>query len=248
MKLHRVVMATDANPEYYQFWPTVAKRWASWGITPTLVVVSEAKLDIDESLGEVIYHTPTDDIPTAQQAQVIRLFAAASHTGVSLISDIDMLPLKKEYYMDLVDSVDENSMVIFSSDAYLPEDPAFPAYPMCYLAARGDNFKETIGGDIQDFNHLIKDWMAFGHGWHTDEKVFYHKLKMWSRQERIVKLKRGFNVSSDPIMIARIDRASNSQYEDGLINNNYYIDYHMPRPYEQYASVIDEIYTKTCRG
>ena len=83
-------MATDANPDYYKFWPTVAKRWISWGITPTLFVISKDKLNIDSSLGDVVYVSPTTDVPTAHQAQIIRLFAAASfRKDVCIISDIE---------------------------------------------------------------------------------------------------------------------------------------------------------------
>ena len=247
MKIQRAVMATDANSEYYQFWPVVAKRWSTWGITPTLAVVSDEKLDIDESLGDVIYRSPIPEVSTAQQAQIIRLFLAANfEDDICLISDIDMLPLRKEYFTDSVAPYDDMNFVVYSSDAYLPNDPAYPAYPMCYLASQGENFKEIIDGDLENFNDVVATWIQEGFGWHTDERVFFQKLQKWEALNNLmVTLRRGFNMSSDPAVIARIDRSWNSFYNEDMIKQRYYIDYHMPRPYEAYKDQIDTIYSKT---
>jgi len=247
VKIQRAVMATDANSEYYQFWPVVAKRWSTWGITPTLAVVSDEKLDIDESLGDVIYRSPIPEVSTAQQAQIIRLFLAANfEDDICLISDIDMLPLRKEYFTDSVAPYDDMNFVVYSSDAYLPNDPAYPAYPMCYLASQGENFKEIIDGDLENFNDVVVTWIQEGFGWHTDERVFFQKLQKWEALNNLmVTLRRGFNMSSDPAVIARIDRSWNSFYNEDMIKQRYYIDYHMPRPYEAYKDQIDTIYSKT---
>jgi len=247
VKIHRAIVATDANSEYYQFWPIVARRWASWGIIPTLAVVSDTKLDIDESLGDVIYHAPNPNVPTAQQAQVIRLFLAANfEDDVCLISDIDMLPLNRDYFLDSVQYYDSSNFVVYSSDAYLSGDPAYPAYPMCYLASEGENFKEIIDGNLESFNEIIVSWIDEGFGWHTDEKVFYQKLQKWESINHLtVTLRRGFNLSADPGAIRRIDRSWNSSYNKDMIQQKYYVDYHMPRPYKEYKSVIEEIYKKT---
>jgi hypothetical protein len=247
MKIQRAIMATDANPEYYQFWPVVAKRWSSWGITPTLAVVSDKKIDIDERLGDVVYHIPNPDVPTPQQAQIIRLFLAASYEDdVCLISDIDMLPLRKDYFTKTVEHYNNANFVVYSSDAYPPADPAYPAYPMCYLASDGENFKEIIGGDLENFNDVVSAWLQEGHGWHTDEKVFFQKLQKWDAINNLMLLlRRGFNLSPDPASIARIDRSTGSIYDENLISSKFYVDYHMPRPYEKFKEVIDNIYEKT---
>jgi len=247
MKIDRAIMATDANPDYYKFWPTVAKRWISWGITPTLFVISKDKLNIDSSLGDVVYVNPTTDVPTAHQAQIIRLFAAASfRKDVCIISDIDMMPLQKEYFIESCKPYKDDKLVVYSSDAYLPDDPAHPAYPMCYLCSSGKTFYDIIGGDLDNFSKLVKEWISCGHGWHTDEKVFFQKLMDWQEQNaKTVFLRRGFNVSNHPITIARIDRSNGSDCRMDLLEKNYYVDYHMPRPYDKYSETIDTIYEKT---
>lgn len=247
MKIDRAIASTNNNPDYYQFWPLFAKRWLSWGITPTLIVISDEKLDIDESLGDVIYIPPASPVPTGNQAQIVRLFAAASYEEeICLISDIDMVSLQREYFSDSVKECDDDSFVVYSSDAYPPGDPAYPAYPMCYLCSKGSNFKEIIDGDLDNFHERVEEWMNYGHGWHTDEKVFYEKFMKWrSRDEKSVLLRRGFNISNHPMSIGRICRSYNCEYNENLLSKGFYIDFHMPRPYSAHKEIIDRVYEET---
>ena len=249
MKINRVIVSTNDNEEYYQFWPLIASRWRSWGVTPTLAVVSKEKLDIDENLGDVLYIDPVPGLATSHQAQIVRFFAAASYENeISIISDIDMLCLNKEYFLDSVEAYDDDKFVVYSSDAYLPGNPAYPAYPMCYMAAQGTRFKEIIHGDLSNFSEEVPKWLAQGHSWFTDEKVFYDKLKEWRKQEDdVVLLRRGFNNGNHPIFIRRIDRGTNCEVNQSLLKENFYIDFHMPRPYERYKDTIDNIYEESKR-
>ena len=251
MNIDRVTIAVDGNKDYYQFWPFVARRWSSWGVRPTLMVISEKKLDIDESLGDVKYIKPIADIPTKHQAQIIRFFAAASFPDdVCITSDIDMMHLNKEYFLGSVKNYDDDKIVIYSADAYPPGNFMYPAYPIGYNAAKGSTFREIIKGDLSTFSEDVKEWMSHGYEWYTDEKVFYIRLEEWQKQNknRTVLLNRGFNISNSSLVIRRIDRDSNCQYNEDMLRNNFYIDFHMPRPYENYKDIIDNIYNKTSFG
>lgn len=250
MKIDRAIVSTDGNPEYYQFWPVVAKRWASWGITPTLAVISDKKLDIDENLGDVVYIPPIEGVSTSHIAQISRIFMAASFgDDTCLVSDMDMMPLKREYFIDTIEGCSNDAFVVYSADAYRPGNPAYPAFPMCYLCSKSTNFNQIIDADLNSFRDRIHEWMNYGYGWHTDEKVFYTKLASWEKEnKKAVFLSRGFNISSHPMTIGRIDRSCNSEYNIQLLENNFYIDFHMPRPYQAYKDVIDEVYNKTTQG
>ena len=247
MHIDRAIVATDSNKEYYQFWPIVARRWRQWGITPTLAVISHKKLDIDESLGDVRYIAPVEGVPTSHQAQIVRLFLAAHfETETCLISDIDMLPLQKKYFTEPIKTIENDKFVVYSADAYLPGNPAYPAYPMCYLLAQGKIFKNIIDGNLDNFDVRVKQWLEHGFGWHTDERVFYQKLKEWeTNTKKAIFLRRGFNMSNDPISIQRIDRGNGCAHRDDLIIKGFYIDFHMPRPYSQHNTLIDKIYNET---
>jgi len=248
MKIDRVILATDNNQEYYGFWPLVAKRWSSWGIKPELFVIAQNNLNIDDTLGNITYIKPIKGFSSAQQAQIVRFFGATKYKDeVCLISDIDMMPLNKDYFVQNVADYDDNNIVFYSSDAYLPENPAYPAYPMCYMSAQGKTFEEIIKSNLSNFSLEFAEWMSHGHGWFTDERVFFKKLDSWkaNNQDRVVLLRRGFNMSNDPQTIRRIDRGNNSNYNKHFLDKNFYVDYHMPRPYKKYKNVIDLVYNST---
>ena len=248
MKIDRVILATDNNQEYYDFWPLIARRWSSWGIKPELFVIAQNDLKIDDTLGNVTYIDPVEGYSTAHQAQVVRFFGATKYKDETcLISDIDMLPLNKDYFVKNITDYDENNIVFYSSDAYLPGNPAYPAYPMCYISAQGKTFEEIIKSNLSNFSSEFIEWACHGYGWYTDEKVFYKKLDVWKdkNKNKLVLLRRGFNMSNDPQTIRRIDRGNNSNYNKHFLDKNFYVDYHMPRPYKKYKEAIDEIYRKT---
>ena len=64
---------------------------------------------------------------------------------------------------------------------------------------------------------------------------------------KIIFFRRGFNISNDPAIIQRIDRGNGCQFREDLIDKNFYIDFHMPRPYSAYNTLIDEVYKRTHR-
>ena len=117
---------------------------------------------------------------------------------------------------------------------------------MCYLCSKGINFKNILEGNLKNFEIKLKEWMNHGFGWHTDEKVFYEKFQKWScNNKKNVFLRRGFNISNSPLSICRIDRGDGCNYNETLLSKDFYIDFHMPRPYNQYKDIIEHIYKIT---
>lgn len=230
--LQRVILATDANPDYIQFWPLAARFWRQIvGVRPTLALVADSSVVVDESLGDVIRFEPLPGIPTSLQAQVIRLLLPAYFEhDVCIISDIDMLPLNKQFFVDSVKHIPADCFVVYNDRASL----RWKRFPMCYNAAKGKVFKEIFGiKSSDDIPALIRTWTALGHGWNTDELVLYEYLTRWSAYTtRCIKL--GNTVSH------RIDR-SNWVYNKVYIDKNYYRDAHLPRPYASHKKSIDEL-------
>tara|TARA_R100000008_G_scaffold84500_1_gene72045 strand:- start:4744 stop:5505 length:762 start_codon:yes stop_codon:yes gene_type:complete len=248
MKIDRVILSTNEKKEYYDFWPLVSQRWKNWGITPELFVISDKDLEIDNAYGNVTYVEPIKGFSTAQQSQIVRFFGATKYKDdICLISDLDMMPLNKEYFLHSVSYCDDKKIVFYSSDAYTPGNPAYPAYPMCYMAAKGSTFEQIIGANFEEFSAEFKEWIAHGYGWFSDEKVFYEKLSNWSllNKDNIMLLRRGFNFGNDPHFIRRIDRGNGCQYNDEFLKKKYYVDFHMPRPYKDFKNIIDFVYNST---
>ena len=237
MRIDRAIVACDDNPLYTEFWPVVAKSWSLIGIKPTLFLISD-KQQVDESLGDVIRISPIESIPTSFQAQCVRMLGPAMFENeVSIMSDIDMMPLSKEYFVKQIEEISDDDFVIFSSDAY--EDiPDFPCYPMCYNAAKGSLYKEIFKYDLTQYAKAMHDWHSLDHGWTTDERVLYSNFMDWKENNSNYKmLRRGWH----PFATGRVDRA-HMKFEPGLMLLDRYIDFHMVRPYNQHKETIDNIY------
>lgn len=232
-KLNRVILATDANPDYIEFWPVVAKAWKEIiGIQPTLALIANDDVQVDESLGDVIRFQPIEGIPTSFQAQVIRLFLPSLYPDdVCILSDIDMIPLSKSYYHDSVAQCPEDSFVVYRDQA-CPEE--LLSYPMCYLAARGSTFAEIFDlHTIDDIRSKIECFHAYGLGWCSDELLLHKYLHNWSAFEtRCIKL--GHGVQN------RLDR-SNWKIRRNFLLSGYYIDAHCPRPYSEHQDSINQL-------
>lgn len=231
-KIDRAILSSDANPMYLDFWPLVAKAWQRIGIRPTLALIAPATVTVDESLGDVIRFEPIEGVSTALYAQVIRLFLPAYfEEDVCILSDIDMLPINKEYYLKDIINLPRNSFVVYRESLV----DGSPRYSMCYNVACGKTFKEifTIEATKQSIINTVIAWSKLGLGWNTDEIMLYNTLFSWQGyKSRCIKL--GHQVER------RIDRG-NWIYDAEKLKNNYYIDSHMIRPYSHYKIEIDKL-------
>jgi len=233
LKIDRVIISTDTNPMYMDFWPAVAKAWEKIvGIKPTLAFIAPKDFPIDESLGDVIRFDPIEGVSTALQAQFIRLLLPLYFKDeVCLISDIDMIPLNKSYFLDTVRDIPDDNFVVYRSDVLLQ----YNQYPMCYIAAKGSVFCEVFGvetpEDIEDF--IKQEAERLNHAWSTDQQSLYFHVNKWEGcQSRCEKL--GLGVER------RVDRV-NWKYDVALLKKGYYIDSHMLRPYSRYKNEVDKL-------
>ena len=71
--IDRAIVSSDSNPDYLDFWPIVAKAWNKLGIRPTLALIADKSVQVDESLGDVIRFEPIKGVSNALYAQTIRL-------------------------------------------------------------------------------------------------------------------------------------------------------------------------------
>jgi hypothetical protein len=234
--LHRVILATDANENYIQFWPIVAKAWKEIvGLQPTLALIGDETVEIDETLGEVIRFAPIEGVSTALYAQAVRhLLPVMFPNEGCIISDIDMIPLSKDYFGKSVESFSDDTFVVYRDRMYPPN--AYQ-YPMCYCAAYGKVFKDIFHINTpEEIPSIIKQWSELNLGWSTDELLLYRYLNVWNKNSiYCVKLGHGMEMS-----YRRIDRLRWG-YNKNLLQSGHYIDMHCPRPYNEHKAEINMI-------
>jgi len=245
MKIDRVILGCDSHPNYLPFWNLTSKVWSKLtDFRPTLgLIADKIPDDLDTTYGDIILVKPIENIPTARQAQIVRFFLPSQFPeDVCLTSDIDMLPLSNEYFINLIKDVPDDHLAVFSSDSTLPGFPNHPSFAVGYNAAKGKVFEKIVQGNMHNFDQKLKQWDSFNHGWFTDEIMFFKCWSAWmERKEKTSLFKRGFNVSPDPTYINRIDRSNDCLYYQHLLKAGFYYDFHMPRPYKDHADKIHEI-------
>jgi hypothetical protein len=234
--LNYVIIGSDENPLYYDFWDVISKVWLEvFKITPVLGLISDDDSEIFPSkYGLVKKFKKIDGIDTGLLSQIVRFYLPKYLSGYCLVSDIDMMPLSKNYFSETCEELDENIVILHSSDN--PECLRDNMYPMCYFAAHSKTFSKIFDIDLEwnEFSKLLHDR---NESWFTDQKYLFEKInKYQSETENCIFLDRGWSGSAHK----RIDRI-NWSYEPNKVKQGYYIDSHLLRPYSKHWSEIDKL-------
>lgn len=235
VKIDRVILGCDANPMYLEFWPLVAKTWTEIvGVRPTLALIASKEVYIDETLGDVIRFEPIANIPTSFQAQIMRLLLPAYFENeVCIISDMDMIPLQRDFFVNNVSTCPDDSFIIFNDRGrYIGNSPE---YLMCYIVAQGKTFKEIFClSDTTEIPDRLCQWYMRNLGWTSDQQILFEAVNNWQHyNSRVIKL--GY---AEP---QRIDRAFWHYNKDLVRTRKHYVDSHLLRPYSSYKNQIDEL-------
>lgn len=231
MKIHFAIMACDDNELYAGLWRPVKEAWKKLGIEPLLIYIGQKKSGVQFD-PNVLYFEPLEGIKTSFQAQIARIWAfkLINETETNaIISDVDMMPLSKEYFTVNALKADEETILSYSSDAYQQQE-----IPMCYILA---NTKLMAGLIEAKTWPEFAYWMALetGQGWGGDQWFITSTLKKYSK---VIHLERGWNEAGQASR--RIDR-DDWRYHDNRVKEGFYFDAHLPRPYSQHKETIDKL-------
>jgi len=234
LKIDRVIISADTHQMYVDFWPVVAQAWEELvGVKPTLALIAPQDFYVDESYGDVFRFEPIEGVSTALYAQVIRLLLPIMFPDeVCIITDIDMIPLSRSFYVDSVADISDDAFVVYRSAAL----PQYKQYAMCYNAAKGSTFGEIFGiQSVEEIPEFIKKFaQEFNHAWSTDQQALYKYLRSWKDFDtRAILLGHGVYVNRTTIS------RTHWTYDVAKLKMGGYIDAHMLRPYKTYKKYID---------
>lgn len=236
MNIDYVIMGSDTNPMYLDFWSIVSKVWKEkFNITPVLGLICDEDSELyEDEFGLIKKFKRIDGIDSALQSQIIRLYLPKFLNGKCLISDIDMIPLSVDYFKTNSEMLTDDNFVVYSSDN--PECIREKMYPMCYISFHSNTIKESLQLDESWVDFVVKQNNR-QEGWYTDQKLIYEKINEHHKKHgNCVFLNRGWSGQANK----RIDRI-NWVYDPNKIKDGYYIDSHSLRPYNTYKKQINEL-------
>jgi hypothetical protein len=233
MKIKYAIMGSTTNPLYYDFWPIISKTWKEvFNITPVLGLICDENSDfIEDEYGLVKKFKAIENIDEGLQSQIVRFYLPSLLDDICITSDIDMVPLSKQYFIDNIQSFDESNFYVMTSDN--PECLRNLEYQMCYNIAKPQMFTEVLNID-QSWVDFVDKIKKLGFGWTSDQRYLYDMVNAYPNREKIRLMNRGFSGFANN----RVDRAI-WRYNANAVKSGYYVDSHLLRPYKQYKSEID---------
>lgn len=242
MKIDYAIHSSDSNPFYLDFWSVVSEIWkVKFNVTAILVYIDYDDRYIDETYGKVIRIKPIEDIPIYLQTLLIRYWIPILYPDhISIISDIDMLPLSYQYFHKSIES--------FSNNDYIHLNPCVDTYgklPSCYHIAKGSSYVEILELDSnwEDFMRKVLSDDRYKNNqeegskkfWFVDEIYSSFKVLNYYNQKRIKLLDRPGGQNG-----FRIDRL-NWKYHNTLLRFDYYYDTHSIRPFSKHVDEINKL-------
>lgn len=240
MKINRVILASNDNQDYLDFWPLVSESWKRLNISPTLIFTGKKKRNLE---GDVI-HFYIEELDPIFVAQNIRILAPALFMNENIItSDIDDLPLSRKYFLDNVTEIPNHMFTVYRAGVIDKK-----MIPISWNLANSKTWQEIfkIHSENEIVNRLIK-WYPIEYrrgypGWYTDQiklKQYVNKFSKKNKQ-RVVYL------TDKSMHFNRISRDATDGVIQNLKNTNVeYSDYHMPIPFIKHKKAIFQIYKRS---
>lgn len=263
MKIDRVLLASNNNKLYYEFWNPISKvYYEKFNLKPTLVWVG-AELEkkfcgISEQYGETVIAQPNKKYPINTQCTLATYWATQFFPNdVCLICGIDEIALSGLFLKDKISEFSDDSYVMFISDAYQGQhwSKKNSVSPSGYHVAKGKifqniyNFKKTFSETIEDVysSNVLKKYMdenvngypSENQDWGLDETFISQKLRDYNGKYNIVSLNE-FNLMQK----TRIEcfRTEEPQYDLEKLRKGGYSHSHLCRPYSSHEKYLKEMF------
>jgi hypothetical protein len=252
MKLTDVLTASNMNPDYYKFIPIFIKTWKK--ILPEvnihiIVIADDLIKELIPYKEHIKLFSPIENIETSFIAQNIRLFYPAllkKAKGGILITDMDIIPMSKKYYIESITNIENNKFVCYRPLSCVGKNEMV----MCYNIAHQNVWSEIF--NINSLDDIVNTLLSINKKdkyigenanvyykpfWITDQLYLYEKTQEWNKLSNNLII-----LDNDKInKFTRLDKIYINYYTKDFIKNNNFIDFHMPRPYNSYKQTIDNI-------
>ena len=255
MQLKCVLTATNDNELYSDFIPIFIESYKKL-MPEVLVRIIFVGEKIPEKYNKysdnLILFTQPSWISSAFVSQYIRLLypAILKIDGGIMITDIDMIPMNRDYYIDSISDVDDSMFFCYRDVMHLD----CCQIPMCYNIATADTWSKVFHiknlEDIEQRLNIVDYKINYeerhgGLGWSTDQEHLFLSINKYENENN----KKIFIYKTDAETkfnrLCRDDGVSRSLPQNVLdnIKNHKYTDYHLNRPMSEYDSLNWKIFS-----
>lgn len=262
MKLDRIIVSSNENADYLEFSKIIGPAWKKLlpDVKVTLLCVTDKNKEefsnIISFYDDVIFLPNIDNIPSGNQAMASRMLMAATDTYKDefiMLSDIDMLPLNRDFFIDSIDAISDDKFIALGGNAYNNSIK----FPICYMIANQKTFAEILNPINLNYKDLVERMKSVKGSFvnhditkpypinsigprFDDESLFSEFYLNWGgRNTRTVIINRAWN---NGMAIERVDRISWNINMDRL-NGNFLYDAHLPRPLSANIEKIQPLLT-----
>ena len=241
MNINKVILSST-DDEFLDFYPVVSKAWRKIGIEPVLFLINPKIETEDSSVISVDFSS--EQIDSVFVSQNIRLLGTCLFPDdILILSDIDMMPLSKEYFHTNIKKYSDDTFINMRKNVTKNN-----MYPICYSVAQGNTWIEVFQADsLSSIRKKLTEWylneyIVNGKSWYFDQLKLFESLKSFksSYPKRFIELD---DKTTDFCRLNRTKLKRNTKkFYDENLN---YTDFHMPRPYRKYKKIINKVYEKT---
>lgn len=255
MKIDRVILVSNTNPLYYEFWNKLSFTYREkFNIIPTLIFFGKnediKKLNLSEKYGEILVIDSVHDNEPWIYTWALFYYTRFYLKDNCIIMGIDQIPLGTYFLRDCIENIDDYKYIMLIDDQYKLEHKYPKKWdeggysPSAYHIAKGStfseiyNFEDTFEEEINKLRNVKINTM-WGNKWGMDEAYSSNTLMNYQPKEKII----GLSKSID-FLKRRIDchRSNEIPYDINLMNNNFYIECHSVRPYANHKKYLDSLF------
>lgn len=181
MKIDFVLTSCNNNNSYLQMYPYIFKVWKKRMELDCYLILIMDKIPefLIEYKDYIILFPPYNNINTVFIAQTIRiLYPALFENKNILITDMDIIPISKKYFIDSIENYDDkNDIFISYTDRYLKQK----MMAMCYNIAKSETWKKIFNiNNTNDIKNILNEWYNINYngekncdGWYCDQIKLY---------------------------------------------------------------------------
>jgi hypothetical protein len=245
MELGHVVVSGNDHPKYFRFVPVFSAAWRYFYPNIKLHIIytglSPINLNFLHQYFDVVEHLPLKIFKdSVLGAQVSRIYYPALIDSDQFVvtTDIDLIPLSSNYYLNVIQEFDEKSFIVMRNVI-----AQYKELPIGYNLATSSTWRDVFGvlnhkqftaKIYSDLRWVRHDGQHGGKGWNHDQRQLW-RFVIDRRNKWDADLKRLILLKDDHpgISFKRLDREQKDSLHYFLNTNieilgSLYKDYHMP--------------------